>query len=138
MEFLPKKNKITAIQIKPENYQLIVDTFEGYTIQNGALISQEGTKRQDTMWIVSFESETGKTDKCISDSLFKIMFNEKPVEHYTLGELVSMNRRARKDDYPMGDYLEWNGFTWVLWMCGIQQVYSPTPEEITEKCWLPV
>ncbi len=137
MDFLPRNNKVTAIQIRPENYQEITEEFPGYSIQNGALVSADGSRRQDNMWLVSFEHEGARVDKCISDSLFRILFEEKPVEHYTLGEILLKGKCARKDDYPDGDYVEWNGFTWVQHISGISAVYSPTPEEITEKCWLP-
>lgn len=137
MEYLAKDNKITAIQIKPENYQKIVDTFDGYVIQNGLLLSSDGSKKQDNMWLVCIEHDGVKVNKCLTDSLFSILFEEKPVEHFTLGELLKISNKAKKDDYPDGDYVEWNGYTWVTHMSGVTQLFVPTPQELMEKCWLP-
>ncbi len=136
MIYLQKQKEIEAIQINPENYQEIIDKHSGYTVQNGSLYSDDHTKKQDGLWIATFDNNGEKVTKCLTDSLFNILFEKKPVEYLTLGEAISNAGKARKDWFPDGDYVAWNGFTWVMCTSGIMSIYSPTPDEITTKCWL--
>lgn len=136
MKFIQKANEIRAYQVKPEAYDEIASTLAGYYVNNGSLYSPDGVKKQDNMWIVLFDNGGTIVEKCLSDSLFKLLFEEEPEQHYTLGELAGLGSKARKDDYPEDDYLYWNGFAWVIHMSGCESIYCPTPEEISDELWL--
>lgn len=136
MGFIQKENEITAYQVKPEAYEEIASALSGYYVKDGSLYSPDGVKKQDNMWIVQFSKDGGKVEKCLSDSLFRLLFEEEPARHYTLGELASAGAKAKKDEFPEGDYVMWNGFTWTIHMSGVDSIYCPTPEEITEELWV--
>lgn len=136
MLYIPKNNEIEAIQIKPENYETIARTYEGFTVANGHLIKDEGTRAQDEMWIVEIPTENGVIVKQITDATFSALFKKKPEVKYSLAELALRGNKARLEEFPAGDYVEWSDFAWVINMGGIKTLYSPTPEELAEKVWL--
>ncbi len=136
MLYLSQQNEINAIQITKENYNEIVCRYDGYQIINESLYGADGTRKNDDQWICEFNTPDGIVIKIMTDALFNLIFKKKPEEKFALADLALQGKRARLEDFPEGDYVEWNGFAWSITMSGIRTLYSPTPEELTNKVWL--